>query len=197
MPKKDNNIGYWLYKAFYIDYWNFNGRSRGKEFWSVILLQTIVLEIFTILHYFYFSLKGGFYTQFPFYLSVFVYVLLTTVPTITVHVRRLHDAGRTGWWHPVGISFVFNMTIGLILLPLVFIYGLIVLFFFDANLTFDTSMFDEFTEIGSYVILFIWSVSILLGIAFLFLDSEKGANKWGENPKRNIDSNEIESIGRN
>ncbi|MGC6431603.1 MAG: DUF805 domain-containing protein [Jejuia sp.] len=195
MPKQENNIAYYLRKAFYIDYWNFNGRSRGKEFWSVIILQALVLGFSLILHYFYFSFKGEFYLRFIFYLLVFIYFMLTTVPTITVHVRRLHDAGKSGWWHPAGISFMFNIVIGMVSLIVLFIYGLIMLLFFDGNPTFDPSVIDTLKEIFSYAVAVTWSLSVLTGITFLYLNSASGSNKWGENPKENPDLKEIENIG--
>lgn len=195
MPKQENNIAYYLQKAFYTDYWDFNRRSRGKEFWSVVLLQTLVLVVFFLLHYFYFSFKGEFYKRFIFYLLVFIYIILTIVPTITVHVRRLHDAGKSGWWHPLGVSFVFSISIGLIIIPIVFIYGLVMLLFFDGIPTFDTFILDTLTEISSYIIVIAWSLSVLTGITYLFLNSESDSNKWGENPKRNPDLKEIENIG--
>ncbi|PIA82071.1 hypothetical protein BFR04_12275 [Gaetbulibacter sp. 4G1] len=195
MSGEDNNIGYWLHKAFYVDYWNFNGRSRRKEFWSVILLQILIGSIFTALHYFYFNLEKDFYIKFPFYVLVFVYTLITLVPTVTVHVRRLHDVGKTGWWHPAGISFIFNIILGIIIILIIFIYGLIVLLFYNGNPPFDSDIIHSLAEILSYFIAIFLFLSILTGIVFLFSDSEKGSNKWGENPKKNVYSKEIDIIG--
>ncbi len=195
MPKQENDVVYYLHKAFYIDYWNFTGRSRGREFWSVILLQVLILGVSLLLHYSYFSFKGEFYISFIFYLLVFIYFILTGVPTVTVHVRRLHDVGKSGWWHPIGISFILNIAMGIIGIPIALIYGLIVLLFFNGNPSFDTTVIDTLTEICTYAVAITWSFIILRGISFLFLNSETGANKWGENPKENPDLKEIESIG--
>ena len=195
MPSEDKNLGYWLYKALYIDYWNFYNRSRRKEFWSVILLQSLISVIFTVLHYLYFRSQNEFYIQFIFYGLFFVYAIITIVPTVTVHVRRLHDTGRTGWWHPLGISFILNIITGVLAISIVFIYGLFVLLYYKGNAPFDSSTIDTLIEIVSYVVIFFWSASILLSIIFLFFDSENRTNKWGNNPKRNIDPNEIDAIG--
>ncbi len=195
MPEEDNNIGYWLYKALYIDYWNFYGRARRREFWSVILFQILIGSIFTTLHYLYFRLQNEFYIQFIFYVFVFIYTAITIVPTVTVHVRRLHDSGRTGWWHPAGISFILNMVIGVFAIAIILIYSLVVLLFYDGNISSDSGITDNLIEILSYIVAFLWSASIFLGVVFLFFDSEKEPNKWGENPKEDMNSKEIDTIG--
>lgn len=195
MLNEDHNISYWLHKALYVDYWNLHDRSRRKEFGSVILLQTFIGSIFTALYYFRFRFEDEFYTLFAFYGLVFVYALVTIVPTIAVHIRRLHDVGKTGWWHPLGLSFIFNITIGIFVIPIVIIYGLFILLFYNGSTPFDSDTINSLTDMVSYVIIFIWSGCVLTGVAFLFFDSEKGPNKWGENPKEDNYIKEIDTIG--
>ncbi|WP_299362360.1 DUF805 domain-containing protein [Winogradskyella sp.] len=185
MQREDHTIIYWLHKALSVDYWNFYGRARRREFWSVILLQAIACTVFATLHFLYFRFEAEFFAALIFYVLAYVYAALTAVPTITVHVRRLHDAGKSGWWHPAGISFISNIVVGSIGIVVLFIYGLIKLLFDNESRPFKSSILDDLTTVISYIVLFIWGLIILGGIIFLFFDSEKGTNRFGENPKAN------------
>ena len=174
MQKGENNIISWLYKALCTDYWNFSGRARRREFWYVIFLQAFVGVVCTTLHYAYFRFVNEFFVSLSFYGIAYVYLLLTIIPTISVHVRRLHDAGKTGWWHPAGISFILNITFGLFLIVVVFIYGLVVLLFYQGKAPFESDIIDMFFHIISFIVALILFGSIIVGITFLFFDSERG-----------------------
>ncbi len=196
MPREDNSIDYYLYKALHTDYWDFNGRACKKEFWSVMMLQFFVGSIFTALHYFYFRFEDRFYIPFIFYMLAFVYTAITIVPTFTVHVRRLHDVGKTGWWHPAGVGFIFGIILGGLGIPIFFIYSLVVFFLYNGKPPINPELVNTLSDIAAYAILLLYSGSVLFGLGFLFMDAEKESNKWGEDPKKLLDSEGIESIRR-
>lgn len=66
---------------------DFDGRSRRCEYWYFILFNFFAfLIVWTI------DLVLG--TRIPY----FVYALAAFVPSLAVHIRRLHDTNRSGWW---------------------------------------------------------------------------------------------------
>tara|TARA_B100000795_G_C22758572_1_gene422592 strand:+ start:347 stop:709 length:363 start_codon:yes stop_codon:yes gene_type:complete len=78
----------WYFKAIY-QYFNFSGRARRKEFWVFILFNFFVIWLLSILNP-YFNTE---------YLSTTssIYSLFVFIPSVTVFLRRLHDAGKNGW----------------------------------------------------------------------------------------------------
>lgn len=71
-------------------YADFRGRSRRSEFWWWVTIQLglVVAWVIAILEMESMALING----------LMVYWLVTLCPTVAVAVRRLHDAGRSGWW---------------------------------------------------------------------------------------------------
>lgn len=71
--------------AFFKKYYSFKGRASRKEFWAVYLVS--ILAAVAII---------------PFVTSKEVFIALIGIiffPIIVaVHVRRLHDLDRSGWW---------------------------------------------------------------------------------------------------
>ena len=63
-------------------YADFNGRARRKEYWMFFLFNVIISTVLSMIA----PILYGFY-----YLAVLV-------PTIAVTVRRMHDAGKNGWF---------------------------------------------------------------------------------------------------
>ncbi|HSI18782.1 MAG TPA: DUF805 domain-containing protein [Sphingomonas sp.] len=110
-------------------YADFRGRSQRIELWMWILFQIVLFAILvtldnvlglgghhrtgvapgsTALSYTYgFYVSGG--------LLTWVFFLLALIPNLAVHVRRLHDSDRTGWWVVMPIApFVFTLALGVI-----------------------------------------------------------------------------------
>lgn len=99
--------GLWAYfwRAVIADYSNFNGRSRRKEFWAFWLFYT--LGIFTL---FGFGILvdlaiNGFETnadRAPIgstgFIPLLVFLSGLILPWIALVVRRVHDAGVSGWF---------------------------------------------------------------------------------------------------
>lgn len=83
----------WCKKCL-LNYVNFNGRARRKEFWA-FQFGYIVLGILSLILGNLFKLGD----------ILFVLLILALLlPNLAVSVRRLHDVGRPGWW--LLISFV-------------------------------------------------------------------------------------------
>ena len=102
-------------RSGFIRYFDFSGRSTRSEFWYFmlgwILLYLIVaaidqdamgpvlnlsdLSFYEFIPYSYVDQQVGWLT--------FPYRPLTAIPTIAVTVRRLHDAGKSGWYSALWI----------------------------------------------------------------------------------------------
>ncbi|MBO7473224.1 MAG: DUF805 domain-containing protein [Ruminococcus sp.] len=83
-------------KLFFKNYTNFSGRSTRSEYWYVYLWTFI----FNMVVRFIGNIGG---TSLANTLSIVVGVAIF-VPSLAVSVRRLHDAGKTGWW--AGIQYI-------------------------------------------------------------------------------------------
>ena len=106
----------WYFKALK-RYATFNGRATRKEYW-VFVLWNMILSIGITLAAWIIGIGVGFAvygsgdhvmdmgTAIAILTSV-VYSLALVIPGIAVTCRRMHDAGRSGWWmlFPV-VSFI-------------------------------------------------------------------------------------------
>ena len=70
-------------KLFFTRYVDFNGRSRRSEYWWAYLAVVIISAVLTVV-------LGE---------LAYIWSLATLVPQTAVSVRRLHDIGKSGWWH--------------------------------------------------------------------------------------------------
>lgn len=73
-------------KTCFAKYATFEGRARRSEFWFWYLFNFIV------------GLVLGWIPILGWIISLALFI-----PGIAVAVRRLHDAGRSGWWWWIGI----------------------------------------------------------------------------------------------
>jgi uncharacterized membrane protein YhaH (DUF805 family) len=64
----------------------FKGRARRKEYWMFVLFNIIIGLILGFI-----GILGT------------LYMLAVLLPSLAVGVRRLHDAGRSGWWLLIGL----------------------------------------------------------------------------------------------
>jgi uncharacterized membrane protein YhaH (DUF805 family) len=72
----------------------FSGRSRRMEYWYFVLFNLVVYIVFSLID----ALLGTFNVVQGVGLLSGLYALAVLIPTLAVHVRRLHDIDRTGWW---------------------------------------------------------------------------------------------------
>ncbi|MBF0463195.1 MAG: DUF805 domain-containing protein [Magnetococcales bacterium] len=88
----------WYFKALKM-YAVFRGRARRKEYWYFTLFNMILMVVFAAIDGFTgtFSIEAG--------MGVLggIYALVTLLPALAVSVRRLHDAGHSGWWLFIGL----------------------------------------------------------------------------------------------
>ena len=91
-----------------IKYIKFSGRARRKEFWLFNLTCLIIILLSFGIGYYLNSIDMNIY---PGFFTVF-FVLILTLPTLAVSIRRLHDTNRSGWWYfllmfPGGMIFLY------------------------------------------------------------------------------------------
>lgn len=81
----------WYIKCWQ-QYADFRGRARRSEYWYFVLFNLIVETVLEAIAY----LLGA-----NFLLSI--YGLAIFIPSLAVGVRRLHDAGKSGWYMLVAL----------------------------------------------------------------------------------------------
>jgi uncharacterized membrane protein YhaH (DUF805 family) len=91
---------------YYLDVWrgyfDFSGRARRKEYWYFTLVHSVMEfggGLLALAAY-----KDNTTIGTVFGAIVFLYILASIIPTISVTVRRLHDTDKSGWWYFV--SFI-------------------------------------------------------------------------------------------
>jgi uncharacterized membrane protein YhaH (DUF805 family) len=81
----------------------FTGRASRQEFWMFVLIHSLIFFGLSLLPIF---LKSVTETDQSILKSV--YSLAVFIPHLAVHIRRMHDTGRNGWWVCVPIvCFIF------------------------------------------------------------------------------------------
>ena len=90
---------------YYLDVWRgyftFSGRARRKEYWYFVLFHDIMAAAGLFI-------AGALYSENrtiadTFVWIVYLYILASIIPTLSVTVRRLHDIDKSGWWQTVGL----------------------------------------------------------------------------------------------
>lgn len=79
-----------LKKTLVENYCNFNGRARRSEFWYFALFGCILGVVLSILMSILGDILGS--------VVSLVVSLAVFLPQLGVHVRRLHDINKSGWW---------------------------------------------------------------------------------------------------
>jgi uncharacterized membrane protein YhaH (DUF805 family) len=92
-------IAAWRHAVFH-NYAEFNGRMHRAEFWWFYLFESIIFWSPVILMG---ILSGGSTTHstpLENVISVlwFLFLMATFLPQLAAQIRRLHDAGFSGWW---------------------------------------------------------------------------------------------------
>jgi uncharacterized membrane protein YhaH (DUF805 family) len=85
-------------RAFFRNYSTFTTRaSRSEYWWGYLFMQLVGLGLIAAKELFpeasISSLLLGF--------LLLGWLALTLLPWVGLHVRRLHDTGRSGWWVPI------------------------------------------------------------------------------------------------
>ncbi len=84
---------------FFINYFEFSGRSSAGAYWYFALWSFLLVILFTVID-FTFDLEDK-YINFNNMFS-----LVTLLPGISLSVRRLHDINRSGWWLLLSITLI-------------------------------------------------------------------------------------------
>lgn len=86
---------------FYIraleNYFNFKGRDTREQYWKFFLWNMAVAFALGII-FGIIELANGSETQELSDAASWVYSLIMLIPGISAGVRRMHDAGHSGWW---------------------------------------------------------------------------------------------------
>jgi len=108
-----------MFEAF-SNYADFSGRAKRSEYWLFQLLNLIVLGFAGLLILFgggQAFVEGGQSGGGMFLLGVALvafWVLVATVPSVAVGVRRFHDHGVSGWWYVGLVLFSLIPYVGLL-----------------------------------------------------------------------------------
>ena len=81
------------YKAFWQNYINYKDKTSRQHFWTPILLHIIAIFVVAVLGLISF-LAGSILLSALLFGLVGLFMLATIIPTITLTMRRFHDAGR-------------------------------------------------------------------------------------------------------
>ncbi|OXB01108.1 hypothetical protein B0A75_05950 [Flavobacterium oncorhynchi] len=84
----------WYKKVVFENYANFSGRARRSEYWYYTLASVIISIILSTLDNF----AGLTFGLADSGILSSIYSLLVFLPGLGVMVRRLHDAGKSGWF---------------------------------------------------------------------------------------------------
>lgn len=158
-------------------YAEFSGRSRRMEYWMFFLFQFLVGLVFQAVMMM--MVGGAAFSGRPSSVMAAggvmvvlmglygIFALAMLIPNIAVGVRRLHDTDRTGWW---------------LLAPVVPYFLTFLLFGLAVG-----------GRSGAAGILAMVCMIAALGLAvtllvFMFLDGTRGPNKYGPDPKGQVDA---------
>ena len=81
------------YKAFWQNYINYKDKTSRQHFWTPIILHIIAIFVVAVLGLISF-LAGSILLSALLFGLVGLFMLATIIPTITLTMRRFHDAGR-------------------------------------------------------------------------------------------------------
>ena len=152
-------------KSVFSKYATFSGRAIRSEFWYFYLFYMLVSGVLDLLSIWIPSVK---YIYLLFGLAVFI-------PYTAVTVRRFHDIGKSGlallWFIVPYFIIAFLITM------------LLAVFTSNSNSN-NIIVFAVVFGISLIILL----VLIILLIVWLARDSQPGENKWGPNPKEQLNS---------
>ncbi|PCH97178.1 MAG: DUF805 domain-containing protein [Rhodobacteraceae bacterium] len=80
-------------------YFVFQGRASRSEFWWFALATTVISIVLSIIEGWAFDLDYDAFMPISDTFSI-----LTTIPSISVGCRRLHDINKSGWWQVLPIA---------------------------------------------------------------------------------------------
>ena len=91
------------YKSMWKRAFDFKGRSSKKEFIKAYLINEFLFLILAILAIYLCLIS--FFTEWLFFIILAVFII-SQFAVASLTVRRLHDAGKSGWWSLLSIIAV-------------------------------------------------------------------------------------------
>ncbi|MFT7120572.1 MAG: uncharacterized membrane protein YhaH (DUF805 family) [Neolewinella sp.] len=99
------------YKTAISKYADFTGRARRSEYWFFALGNFLIYIGLAFLGGMIAGATGSETAGIAIYGLLVLFYLGIIIPTLSCGVRRMHDAGRSGWWIIVPIvSFIFAVS---------------------------------------------------------------------------------------
>lgn len=142
-----------LRSAFVTNYANFIERAPRSEylwFHAVIIVINLLLGVIMMLSAGSMTTIGGYWI-----LDIIYYGVLVC-PTVSVHVRRLHDLNYSGWW--LALPFALWLLLPRLMLPM------------------------GATQIFSVIYGLVGVLFLLFGLLLLFKRGTVGHNRYGDDP---------------
>ena len=84
---------------FFINYFEFSGRSSAGAYWYFALWSFLLVILFAVM-----DLTFDLVDKYLNFSNLFS--LVTLLPGISLSVRRLHDINRSGWWLLLSITLI-------------------------------------------------------------------------------------------
>lgn len=79
----------------FLNYANFKGRSRRREYWTFLIVNTLLIRI----------VEEGLDSE----QVALLFNLLIIIPSLAVAIRRIHDTGKSGWFILVPLYNIYLM----------------------------------------------------------------------------------------
>jgi uncharacterized membrane protein YhaH (DUF805 family) len=92
-------------------YADFTGRASRKEYWSFLLVMILAFVITSAID----NATGTVNETSNLGLTSIILLVLLMVPGTALCVRRLHDAGHSGWWAITTFIPIFNYLASLVI----------------------------------------------------------------------------------
>jgi uncharacterized membrane protein YhaH (DUF805 family) len=148
-------------KSGFSNYANFKGRASRSEFWWFLLFSQLVQMVAQ-------QISGP-------TASITWFALL--IPGLSVHVRRLHDSGRSllwVFWLVASVAGIVLAFVGLLMQTAQTIANL------DAEQLFDNG--SQFWIFVMFVSVVSFMIGFVVNLVFLLMPSDSEMNKYGPPP---------------
>jgi uncharacterized membrane protein YhaH (DUF805 family) len=86
-------------KTCFRKYADFHGRARRSEFWYWDLFVFLLIIAGFVAKAVMNAVLGAFLAKIVIAIVLLVAGLVLVVPSLAVHIRRLHDTNSSGWWY--------------------------------------------------------------------------------------------------
>ena len=96
----NRQVNFWqAIVLFFINYFEFSGRSSAGAYWFFALWSFLLVILFAVM-----DLTFDLVDKYLNFSNLFSLVAL--LPGISLSVRRLHDINRSGWWLLLSITLI-------------------------------------------------------------------------------------------